>query len=292
MTVCIAAIHNDGGIVGVSDKMFSTDTMAFEPRGTTKKVFCLAPGLFALNAGHVALQAEIMQLMQARNNNAKRANPDLIFSVKEATDAYVECYNQIKRKGITNSVLATYGLDYESFLSRQNELSPEFVRNITDKIDRFNLPEIETIIAGVDNSTGCVEPHIYSISINYYQISISCCDAIGYATIGTGSPHVNAYFMHSKFTRHFSLPKTIGLCSFAKRRAELAPNVGKDTDLFLIGPTLGYNTNLDGIADIKMLNEMYKNINENEQAVTEGAIEKLFQDLKDKLPVRGSPHDK
>lgn len=96
MTICIAAIHNDGGIVGVADKMISTVTMAFEPKGTTKKMFCLAEGIFAFNAGHVALQAEIMEALQAGYNNAKSKGRTEKYTVREMVDRYVNCYNQIR----------------------------------------------------------------------------------------------------------------------------------------------------------------------------------------------------
>jgi len=292
MTICIAAMHNDGGIVGVSDKMFSTEAMAFEPKGTTKKVFALAPGIFALNAGHVALQAEIMEEMQTVYNAGKKEANEKNYTVKGMVDLYVDCFNRIRRQRINNSVFASYGLDEQTFLARQKDLSDVFVREMMIKVDQFQFPAVESIIAGIDNSTGHVEPHIYIVKRHYYENVVQCCDAVGYATIGSGSPHVEAYFMFSQFTRHYSLPKTIALSYFAKKRAELAPNVGKQTDMFLLGPTLGFNTNLATTLDYKMLDAMYENINENERICTEAAFEKLFEDLKGKLPIRTSQYDK
>ena len=285
MTICIAAIHNDGGIVGVADKMISTDVMAFEPKGTSKKIFALAPGIFALNAGHVAIQAEIMESMQASFNREKAKGRPERYTVKELVDGYVDCYNEVKRHRIRSEIFAPWNLSEESFLDRQKEFSDVFVRDLMDQVDRFVLPDIATIITGVDISTGQVEPHIYCIKCSYGKISIECCDSVGYAAIGSGAYHVESYFMFSKFTRHFSMPTALALCYFAKRRSEIAPNVGKETDMFLLGPPIGHSVNLEKILDYKMLAEMNDYIVSNEQSVTEGAFEKIAEGLKGNLAV-------
>lgn len=291
MTICIAAIHNDGGIVGVADKMISTNEMAFEPKGTSKKIFCLAGGIFALNAGHVAIQAEIMESLQSEYNIEKAAGRTEIYTVIEMVNRYVAKYNAIRRSRARASVFAPWNLDEDSFLARQKEFSDFFVRDIMDQIARFQLADVATIFAGIDISTGNVEPHIYCVKCSYGQVSIECFDSVGYAAIGSGAFHVESYFMFSKFTRHFSMPKTLALCYFAKRRSEIAPSVGKETDMFLIGPTLGFNRNLEDVLDHKRLAEMNNYIIQNEHDVTTGAFEEIAESLKDKLPVNPSKFD-
>ncbi len=292
MTICIAAIHNDGGIIGVADKMISTVTMAFEPKGITKKMFCLAEGIFAFNAGHIALQAEIMEALQAGYNNEKSKGRTDKYTVREMVNLYVDCYNKIKRFRIKNAVYAPWKLDEDSFLARQKEFSDVFVRDLMDQVARFQMEEIATIFAGVDASTGNVEPHIYTVKCGGYgEISIECFDSVGYAAIGSGAFHVESYFMFSKFTRHFSMPKVMALCYFAKRRSELAPNVGKETDMVLIGPTLGFNKNLENVLDYKMLSKMYDDINDNEKTVTDAAFNKIYDELNGKIPIKPSPYD-
>ncbi|HMD53817.1 MAG TPA: hypothetical protein VKJ65_04625, partial [Phycisphaerae bacterium] len=147
--------------------------------------------------------------------------------------------------------------------------------------------ETATIIAGVDTSTGWLEPHIYCIRRNSFE----CCDAVGYATIGSGARHVDAQFMQANFTRHFSLPKVIFLSYLAKRRAEKAPGVGKQTDMFLLGPTLAVNKNLESDLDYKEMNKMYDEIVKSDEAKTESMRQKLAEFLKDKLPFTPSEYD-
>jgi hypothetical protein len=291
MTICIAAIHNDGGIIGVADKMISDVTMAFEPKGISKKIFCLAGGIFAFNAGHVALQAEIMETLQSSCNTAKNKGRTKTYTVREMVDDYVGCYSQIKRTRIRNAVFAPWKLDEDSFLARQKEFSDVFVRDLMDQVARFQMPDVATIFAGVDASTGNIEPHIYCVKCGYGEITIDCFDSVGYATVGSGAIHVESYFMFSKFTRHFSMPKVMALCYFAKRRSELAPNVGKETDMVLIGPTLGFNKNLENVLDYKMLSKIYDDINDNEKTVTDAAINKIYDELNGKTPIQPSPYD-
>ena len=284
MTVCIAAIHNDGGIIEIADKMISTEGMAFEPKGNSKKIFTLCAAINALNAGHIGLQAEIMESMQALGNAERSQNREKKFTVKELVDRYVDCYNEIKRKRIKDLVFAPWNLDENSFLARQKEFSDVFVRDLMDQAAQVRLPDVATIIAGVDMSTGQLEPHIYCIQRGYHQNSIECCDAVGYA-IGSGAHHVESYFMQSQFTRHFSMPKALLLSYFAKRRSEIAPNVGEQTEILLVGPTFGVNATLENVLDWKKMDEMYEKIVLSEKAQTDGALVEIADYLKDKLPI-------
>jgi len=289
MTVCVAAIFNDGGIIGITDKMLSTDDMTFEPKGTSKKIFCLSKGINAMNAGHVGIQAEIMEALQSSFKVELDAAAS--YTVKGWVDLYVECYNRLKRDRVKDSVFAPYKLDENSFLVRQREFSDIFTRELMDQVARFHLPETATIIAGVDASTGHLEPHIYCIKRGYYENAIECCDAVGYAAIGTGARHVEAQFMQAKFTRHFSLPKALFLAYLAKKRSEIAPGVGKESDLFLIGPPLGVNTSLGNILDYKQLDQMYETIVSNEKNEMDCSFQAMAKILEGKLQFQPSPFD-
>jgi hypothetical protein len=58
--------------------------------------------------------------------------------------------------------------------------------------------------------------------------------AIGFAAIGTGEEHAAGEYMSYAFTNRWPLYPTMALTYAAKRRAEIAPGVGKTTDMFLI----------------------------------------------------------
>jgi len=88
---------------------------------------------------------------------------------------------------------------------------------------------METIIAGMDE-TG---PHIYSIDSDGVS---SCNDSAGFAAIGIGARHAESQFMFQHFAPHWHIGPALILLYTAKRRAEVAPGVGSETDMFLIAP--------------------------------------------------------
>jgi len=285
MTVCIAVIYYNGGVVAVSDKMLSTADATFEPDGDCKKIFRLFKTIHALNAGHVGLQAEIMQSMVIPLISIHNQNPQKEFTVVELVDLYVEHYNHAKRQRINNSIFAQYNLDLDSFLARQKEFSDIFTRDLMDQVARFQMPETATIIAGVDKSAGVLEPHIYCIK-GGYDISVECCDAVGYATIGSGARLAEAQFMQANFNRHFELPKALFLSYLAKRHAEKAPGVGKETEMFLLGPDPDSIQNLQSVLDYKKLDEMYNEIVSQTASKTDQMYVKTIELLLDKVPER------
>jgi hypothetical protein len=242
----------------------------------------------ALNAGSDALQAEIMQKIGATIDPHKAED----LTVLSVVEQYETFYDQIKRTRIKHEILAPFGLDEASFISKQHEMSDDFLRELTGRISAFQMPEVETIIAGIDKSIGGeISPHIYLIRKTIYGSSVQCRDAVGYAAIGSGAPHVEAQFMKSRFHGHFSLPKALLLTYLAKKRSEIALGVGQETELFLIGPTLAVNWSLKTALDNQALDAICKEVTDNEELATKAAIEKTLEYLKQKLPVRPSPHD-
>ena len=288
MTVCIAAIHNDNGIVAASDKMLSGLDAAFEPT-ISKKVFQVASSIITMCAGDTALQAEIMQSVSVQIGSLEK---DKKITVKGITDVYEDVYNQIRIRRIRNDVFAPFGLDENTFVSKQKEMSEIFVRTLAEKVMNFQMPGVETIVAGIDKSAGdTISPHIYCIRKSPYQSSVDCCDAVGYATIGIGSRHVESQFMLARFHRHFSLPKALFLTFLAKKRSEIALGVGKETDMFLVGPTLALCTSLHTTLDYKKLDAMYEDIIMNEKIAANLAFEEMAKLLNGKLPFNPSKFD-
>ena len=83
-------------------------------------------------------------------------------------------------------------------------------------------------------------PHLYAISNG----NITCQDAVGFAAIGAGAYHASSYFMFAGHARDATLSKTFLTTYASKRRSEVAPGVGIETDMFLVGPELGSFSNV------------------------------------------------
>jgi hypothetical protein len=201
-------------------------------------------------------------------------------------DLYRDCYNKIKRRRINDAVFAPFGLNQDSFIAQQKEMSEIFIKDIFDKVDKFPpLSATQTIIAGIDKSTGVVGPRIFCIKRGYadYDTEI-CCDSVGYAVIGVGERHADTFLMQSNFTRHFPPAKTLFLCYAAKRRSEVAPGVGKQTDIRIMSPVgrLFYVENPAN--ENKELVAIYDKMVVSEKISTSEAISDATKHYKGKLP--------
>jgi len=123
-------------------------------------------------------------------------------------------------------ILTPLGLNRTSYLDRQQQLSSELVIQIADKLMKYESPRVQAIVMGVDTSGG----HIYICDNG----TITCQDAVGFASIGIGYWHANSQFMFAGHTKHKPMPETLLMTYFAKKKAEVAPGVGHV--LLLAGP--------------------------------------------------------
>jgi len=128
-------------------------------------------------------------------------------------------------------------------------MNPDVVKKITTGLIDYKLPDVEAIFAGIDMSG----PHLYVVRNG----NVSCEDRIGFAAIGVGSWHAESLFMAAGHTRAATTSRALYLTFAAKKRAEIAPGVGVETDMFMIGPQLGsYISIRDSI--IQDLGRFYK----------------------------------
>jgi len=120
-------------------------------------------------------------------------------------------------------------------------MDPDLVLDLTEQLQDHRAPEVSVIFAGVDQDgpatvTGPLpHPHIYLAD----GPEITCQDRVGFAAIGIGASHSESQFMYVGHTVEKPLIDTLLTTYIAKRRAEIAPGVGKETDMFAIGPGLG-----------------------------------------------------
>ncbi|HEX4120965.1 MAG TPA: hypothetical protein VH619_10140 [Verrucomicrobiae bacterium] len=290
MSICIAAIANDGSVFAVNDRMISTTDptyTTYEPK-VSKKVFQQTKFCIAMNAGHQGVQAEIMEAMQVKIQAAKAAGKEGIdFAVKDIVDYYLECYNKIKSQRLNNEVFAPVGLTQQEFIARQTELHDAFINRMCDEVYRFQFPHVATIVAGIDKVAGHIEPHIFSIKAGVSE----CCDASGYAAIGVGEGQVDAFLMQSQFTRHYSNVKVAWLCYVAKRQSEVCLGVGKQTDIRVIGPAGGVFVVGDPHLGYGEWDSIYTRMAGQQGEARVKAEEAMREVLKGKLPLTTSLYD-
>jgi hypothetical protein len=139
----------------------------------------------------------------------------------------------------------------------------------------FAMPETATIIAGVN-------PHLAGeasrTSAHIFQIRngvVSCADRVGFACVGAGAWHANSTLMAFGHTPNTSLSKAVFNLHVAKKRAEVAPGVGSETDTFVVTGLGGYSTLRDQIRDAAI--KAY-NVYVNENAKSQVKAERLLHE--------------
>lgn len=222
VTVCIAAIcqfRDAPTIVGATDHMITAGDIEFEP--PKSKIFPLTELTIALLAGDASDQESICQ------DTLAAINKKTIVLGKEGAEQYAQSFRAHRRKKAELEILSSLGLSLDSFRAQSQQISPEIVRYLRQQLEFYEF-DPETIITGVDYLGG----HIYIIRDKGH---IECNDRIGFAAIGYGARHAESEFMFAKYTPNQLFGRALLVTYSAKKRAEVAPGVGKGTSMFVIG---------------------------------------------------------
>jgi hypothetical protein len=321
LTVCIAAICGKNSIFGACDRMLTSGDIEFEPAldaiskpiisypgsmgfNTNAKIFPLTNSIVALTAGDSGLQEEILQSVCAVIQSKLQEPPPRWYTVREAVDVYLWCYDLAKAKRAQSAIYAPLGLDKKTFIERQGQMSDGFVSEITKQLQRFDSIfadsyGVETILTGIDEDGGLRRPHIYSVIKSTRGDVVTCCDSVGFAAIGSGARHAESQFMMAGHTPFSELPETLFLTYLAKKRSEVAPGVGEGTDMFAIGPQPGSFAMLGNIPDfdMKKLESLHKlvekgqaNIFKKAKSETKAYIDNMFKVRASQLQQQQNPN--
>jgi hypothetical protein len=236
MTVCIAAIYNNNSILGASDRMVTGGygDITFEP--PSPKIIPITNSIAVMTAGDQSIQMRVFQDVNKIVGEKIRTNPTQWINVSDVAEFYSKCFYALRNKLTEDRILSRYSLTLDSFISKQKEMDSDFINMITNRISRFEIDDmrderIETIITGIDDSG----PHIFVVANG----EISSHDRLGFASIGIGSGHANLHFMLSAYSPRTLETKALLTIHQAKKKSEVSPGVGKDTDMCVIGPLKG-----------------------------------------------------
>ncbi|HKX11257.1 MAG TPA: hypothetical protein VJN67_23860 [Stellaceae bacterium] len=270
MTVCVSAICTWAAatetaaqqlmIVGCSDRLLTVGDIEFEP--FQSKIYYFSKSVVALVAGDAQAQISICEATRAH------FTPSDAPSVEAVANFYAEEFARYRRTQAEYVFLQPLGLDQQSFISRQHELTASLAHDLANSLLERRL-DVETIISGVD-STGY---HIFTI---LDPGIVRCSDAIGFAAIGIGQRHAESTFMFQRYARHWSWPRALLLTYAAKKRAEVAPGIGANTDFFWIGVD-GYHALHPDIID--EIDAAYSELRTKNDAVAEEAGKRVDESL-------------
>jgi len=190
------------------------------------KTVRVAPNVVAMTAGDAGFQADAIQELR-KHNPSNESRP-----VRDIAMLYLDFVNQTKQRLAVTRVLASLGLNNDTFISRQREMNDDFVQRVTSEIWKIEIGA-DTIFTGVDPGGS---PHIYTIIGDDFR----CDDSIGFSAIGYGARHAESQFMLGKHSRNALPTETLLLTYIAKKRSEVAPGVGRETDMFWLSRNEGF----------------------------------------------------
>jgi len=249
MTVCVATISQGGVILGASDRMLTSGDVEFEPESA--KVHALTTAIVSMSAGDASLQAQILADVQAWVRERMDEDSTKWLAVRTVAERFLNAYSEQKRWRAETSLLRPVGLTSETFIARQRELLPELAARLATELLSYEVPAVATIIAGVDG-TGA---HLFVVADD----EMWCMDTVGFCAIGAGANHAQSLLMEAKYVPSMGTPESLLLTFAAKRRAEVAPGVGSQTDMFTVGPQLGSYIGIDPTI-LTDLGKMYKEL--------------------------------
>ena len=209
--------------------MLTAGDVQFEPPQT--KIVSLTTSVVVMVAGDSAMQVEILYKVREVVQARVIAEPTNWWNVEDVAKLYSRFYGEARRARAERALLSPLGLNWESWIAHQQQLAPQLVTQLATELINFEAPKVSTIIAGVDVSGA----HIFVV----HGSDVTCQDSVGFAAIGIGNWHADSQLMFAGHTRTRPFPRTLLLAYSAKKRAEVAPGVGPETDMFLVGPQLG-----------------------------------------------------
>ena len=260
MTVCIAAISVfEGGaptIVGASDRMVSSGSgeIGSEPE---------IPKIVELGS-----EARIVGLIAGVSTGSARIYQDTVSALQQystltvqlVADTYAQQFAEYRRRKAERALLTPLGLTSYSLATQQLNALP----TLKEEMRNYRIG-VEAIVTGVD-TTGA---HVYTIA---HPGQAHCNDFDGYSAIGIGGGHADSEFMFAGYTNKWSFARTLLLAYWAKKRAQAAPEVGENTDLFFIDDT-GFRFVLD--EPFKEIDKIYRSARRREVAARQGALDKV-----------------
>lgn len=249
MTICIATICDDfKKIVVASDRMITGSYPPIEFEHESSKINKLTNSCVMLTAGDALICEELLQ-----EAKLKIGKEDSNLSISQIKDVIQNEYEKLRKREIENRYLRPRGIiTLEDFYEKHiNKLPSPLAPALDNEIANFKF-ELIILIAGVDEKGA----HLFTIhnpGISNYH------NRLGYCSIGIGDLHASISLIASNHNPHVKLIHGIFNTYKAKKAAEVAPGVGKITDMAVIDDKeikfLPKN-------DIEKLEEIYQKINQ------------------------------
>jgi 20S proteasome alpha/beta subunit len=225
MTICMAAICADGAgspgtaVVVASDRMVTMANL-IEFEHTVPKSTSIGARAVALISGDALTGTHLVREVAAELATSP-------MTVAQVAQALSNRYSETRNRHAEADILVPRGLNWAAFYGQHQNLVAQITLMLDQALSQYNLG-VELLVAGVDDAGG----HISTLH-NPGSRPLDH-DVIGYAAVGSGQLHSVQSMIGFRHAGDTSLAEAIFRVYASKRRAEVAPGVGDETDMFVI----------------------------------------------------------
>lgn len=218
--ICSDDDHNPGSAVVVASDRMVTMGNIIEFEHTAPKSTAIGTRAVALISGDALTGTHLVREVAAE----VAATPMTVAQLAQALSArYVETRNRHAEADI----LVPRGLSWATFYGQHQHLVAQITMLLDQALSTYNM-NVELLIAGVDEGGG----HISAL-VNPGSRPLDN-DVIGYGAVGSGALHAIQSMIGFRHGMDCPLSETIFRVYASKRRAEVAPGVGNDTDMLVV----------------------------------------------------------
>jgi hypothetical protein len=148
-------------------------------------------------------------------------------SVADIAHELGQGFGRARGERLEQQILSPRSLTLQTFYGNHTTLNQNIVALLDNQMVQYNLG-VELLLAGVDPSGA----HIYSVLHPGPPENLH--DTIGYAAVGSGAIHALQALIGFGHSAGAEYHETVFRVYAAKRRSEVAPGVGRDTDMAVI----------------------------------------------------------
>lgn len=217
MTICIGSLcENRNAIVFAADRMLTAGFLALEFEHEERKIEEIGDSCVLMSSGNALISYELIEQLRK----------DVPKTTGEIADRLYELQTALSLKRAEQLILTPRGLNWKSYREKGNDINPQLYMILDEELSKFSL-KTDFLVLGIDDKGGHV------ISLEFPGI-VQHFDKVGFGAIGSGIPHSTVSLCLDRQTQKQPLTETLYTVYVAKRKAEYAPGVGKDTDMGVI----------------------------------------------------------
>jgi 20S proteasome alpha/beta subunit len=206
-------------VIAVADRMLTAGDIEYEP--PQFKIAFLRRRIVLLVSGDITVHSEALTYTQ----RALIANPE--DDIEKVAELYATQIRNIKAQRAANAYLSPLNLGMDSFVTKQKDMLRQVVYDITNQLQGYRL-DVEALVIGCNDDLSAHIFHIDGEGVKTWQHDIN------FAAIGIGAYHAKSQFMFARYPKIINFYRALPILYTAKRRAEVAPGVGKDSDWIIV----------------------------------------------------------